>query len=365
MATTEDFEIRALASESSKVVSAAKALKKKNRLSRKNQDKFGKLHPENIDVALVRQKQEFVRKVEVPLMTKWGELSPLGLSSVKGSGGQRKELVFPLTSVCYQGPPADSGYYGYDSDATFSQSEEGSEDQTGGDENQTSEMGEETSEYEDDMSGNEGVACDQTMSVHVMVADGSKTIPDPPTVSTVGDFRQLPQKGTLDTQTTSALPLLEVPIVTDTDDSGDFHSPPTHQGSGEKVLVKDTPFPKAKEPLSCGGEVPSTPSDALPCIDTGNISPVILQHLQDFERAFPNGWDRSKNLGRLMSVISEEFDQLCTRLDRLVVASAGCSGGGTSTIYSAGAFTVYGEGRSIAYFLAYGGIVPVSGSLQA
>ncbi|GBL97211.1 hypothetical protein AVEN_84922-1 [Araneus ventricosus] len=365
MATPEDFEFRAIGSESSKVVSAAKALKKKNRLSRKNQDKFGKLNPQTLDATLIRQKQEFVRKVEVPLMTKWGELSPPGISSVKGTGGQRKVLVFPPSPSRYPTSQQEEGA-GYTSDAIFSPSEDGSGSCHGDDVEVQSDSGDDSDAF---MSGDEVVKDETTLSVHVLTTAGdtshpvSQTTsssgaqlplpvldltgsPQPSTVAQMADSLIVPSQGTQITQIFSPTLLQQdVPLnltqsgpgttridgnpsqvdgtVPDTEDSGEYFSPPTKISDDKTMLVvPDTQTLSVSERPMEEGMISSTPSSLLPSAATDNICPVILKHLQDFEAAFPNAWDRVRNLGRLMSAISKEYSQLNALLERVEKALA-------------------------------------------
>ncbi|GBL73778.1 hypothetical protein AVEN_230754-1 [Araneus ventricosus] len=368
MATPEDFEFRAIGSESSKVVSAAKALKKKNRLSRKNQDKFGKLGPQNLDATLIRQKQDFVRKVEVPLLTKWGELSPPGISSVKGTGGQRKVLVFPPSPSSYPTSQQDEGA-GYTSEAIFSTSEDGSGSCQDDDVEVQSESGEDGDDSDTCMSGNEAGNDETTLSVHVLTTAGGTSLPvpqtdsssgallplptlgltgspQPSTVSQRADCLTLPSPGTQITQVFSPTilqkgasltvpqsgppiqqldnkpPQSDVPI-TDTEDSGEYFSPPTRIRDDKTMfVVPDTQTLSVSERPMEEGMISSTPSSLLPSAATDNICPVLLKHLQAFEAAFPNAWDRMRNLGRLMSAISEEYSQLSARLERVETALA-------------------------------------------
>ncbi|GBL81674.1 hypothetical protein AVEN_93459-1 [Araneus ventricosus] len=223
----------------------------------------------------------------MPLLTKWGELSPPGISSVKESGGQRKVLVFPPQSDYFKDPQQYTGS-GYTSDAVFSTSEEGSEYCRGEDEDDTSMTGEDGSDSEAYMSGNETEKGETTLSVHVLTEDGGKSLPDTKSVSSLSDIPPLPLKGHQDSLTSrpnvstaadlSPLPLqgpqntqtfsptvstmgVSQPLtpsghqktqiiagipplgvnVNDTDDSGEYHSPPTqHSGGNTMFFVQDT-----------------------------------------------------------------------------------------------------------------------------
>ncbi|GBM14714.1 hypothetical protein AVEN_71994-1 [Araneus ventricosus] len=110
MATTEVIEIKALISDSSKVVSAAKAKMKKNRLSRKTKDKFEKLGPVGLDDSLVQKKKDFLRTVEKPLVTNWGTSLPPGPSPVGMSVSLVPYTEPALTELTVERPPEVIGY---------------------------------------------------------------------------------------------------------------------------------------------------------------------------------------------------------------------------------------------------------------
>ncbi|GBM48505.1 hypothetical protein AVEN_174325-1 [Araneus ventricosus] len=323
MATTEE-EFKALIMDSSKVVSAAKVITKKNKLSRKNREKFGKLGLDSLDVSASQKKKEFIKTVEKPLATSWNSAGSQGPPVAGQSDGVKpgrrvKMLLAAPRNIDV--PPGPSLVGQSDRVTNTLQSVPMA-------------MIVERPQVDDSVNSSESEYGSADQSDTTSEMDRDYVLQGTPPIQQAGAVPQFYLQGKPVPQ-----PVFEPQLWADrmeAADAEDFQSRPhVKPRRRKKVLVPDTPIKQTQESLSCAGEVPETPLSGRPkgkspyslipeqetrditvppenpvVPDRGHqeVCPAIMSIVHRYEAEFPTAYDRMRNIGYLLGDISAQFE---------------------------------------------------------
>ncbi|GBN84119.1 hypothetical protein AVEN_93073-1 [Araneus ventricosus] len=324
MATTEEEEFKALIMDSSKVVSAAKVITKKNKLSRKNREKFGKLGLDSLDVSASQKKKEFIKTVEKPLVTSWNSAGSQGPPVAVQSDGVKpgRRVKMPLAAPRNIDVPPGPSLVGQSDRVTNTL------------QSVPTAMIVERPQVDDSVNSSESEYGSADQSDTASEMDRDSVLQGMPPIQQAGAVPQFYLQGKPVPQ-----PVFETQLWADrmeAADAEDFQSRPhVKPRRRKKVLVPDTPIKQTQESLSCAGEVPETPLSGwpkgkspyslIPEQETGDIAvppenpvvpdrgrqevcPAIMSIVHRYEAEFPTAYDRMRNIGYLLGDISAQFE---------------------------------------------------------